>query len=207
MNAGGDHMTLGEKLKIHRVNKGLSQEKVAELLGVSRQAVTKWENNQTSPSSDNLIALSSIYNISLDELANNKSKEKRKDNKILHSNLTLIAIILQTAKLNFCIQPMSTQEYGVSYGFLFCFKLIPLLLCSVWMAYNLRYEKNIVQYHKNVKIELLYCIIQAAVAICAFYSKLYFLGTLLLMAVCLGYIFIINPKYMNRTLVKRKTHD
>ena len=47
--AGGDDMTLGEKLKSCRTKKKLSQEKVAELVGVSRQAVTKWENNQTVP--------------------------------------------------------------------------------------------------------------------------------------------------------------
>ena len=40
--AGGDDMTLGEKLKSCRTKKKLSQEKVAELVGVSRQAVTKW---------------------------------------------------------------------------------------------------------------------------------------------------------------------
>ena len=38
-------MTLGEKLKSYRTNKKISQEKVAELVGVSRQAVTKWEND------------------------------------------------------------------------------------------------------------------------------------------------------------------
>lgn len=37
-------MTLGEKLKMYRKQKGVSQEKIAELVGVSRQAVTKWES-------------------------------------------------------------------------------------------------------------------------------------------------------------------
>ena len=36
------------------------------------------------------------------------------------------------------------------------------------------------------------------------YSKLYWLGTLLLIAVALGYIFVVNPKYMNRQLTKKK---
>lgn len=65
-------MTLGEKLKACRSSKGISQEKVAELVGVSRQAVTKWENDQTTPSSDNLMALASIYGVSLDELVSEK---------------------------------------------------------------------------------------------------------------------------------------
>ena len=62
-------MTLGEQLKELRTRTGFSQEMVAERVGVSRQAVTKWENNQTVPSTDNLMALASIYQISLDDLA------------------------------------------------------------------------------------------------------------------------------------------
>ena len=46
---------LGENIAIFRKEKGLSQEKVAEYMSVSRQAVTKWENNISRPSSDNLI--------------------------------------------------------------------------------------------------------------------------------------------------------
>ena len=41
--AGGDNMTLGERLKMYRTQKGLSQEKIAEMLDVSRQAATKQE--------------------------------------------------------------------------------------------------------------------------------------------------------------------
>ena len=51
--ARGDNMTLGERLKMYRTQKGLSQEKIADMLDVSRQAVTKWEAGQTTPSSNN----------------------------------------------------------------------------------------------------------------------------------------------------------
>ena len=47
-------MALGERIKECRQNTGLSQEKVAELVGVSRQAVTKWEMNQSAPNTENL---------------------------------------------------------------------------------------------------------------------------------------------------------
>ncbi len=98
-------MTLGEKLKMYRKQKGVSQEKIAELVGVSRQAVTKWESGQTVPSTENLMALASIYGISLDELAADKKAGGADDRKILHTNLTLIAIILQASFLNAAIQP------------------------------------------------------------------------------------------------------
>ena len=51
-----------------RKDHGLSQEELAEHLGVSRQAVSKWERAESSPDSDNLIALASLYNVSLDTL-------------------------------------------------------------------------------------------------------------------------------------------
>lgn len=51
-----------------RKSHGLSQEELAERLGVSRQAVSKWERAESSPDTDNLIALAKLYNISLDEL-------------------------------------------------------------------------------------------------------------------------------------------
>ncbi|MBQ2954187.1 MAG: helix-turn-helix transcriptional regulator [Clostridia bacterium] len=47
---------------------GLSQEDLAEQLGVSRQAVSKWERAESSPDTDNLIALAQLYGVTLDEL-------------------------------------------------------------------------------------------------------------------------------------------
>ena len=57
-------MTLGERLKMYRTHKRLSQEKIAEMLDVSRQAATKWEAGQTTPSSDHFIALANLYDVS-----------------------------------------------------------------------------------------------------------------------------------------------
>ncbi len=60
--------TLGEVIKVHRVNCKMTQEFVAETIGVSRQAVSKWENGSSDPSTSNLIALAKLFNISADEL-------------------------------------------------------------------------------------------------------------------------------------------
>ncbi|MDD2484437.1 MAG: helix-turn-helix transcriptional regulator [Eubacteriales bacterium] len=51
-----------------RKNSNLSQEELAEKIGVSRQAVSKWERAEASPDTDNLILLAKLYNVSLDEL-------------------------------------------------------------------------------------------------------------------------------------------
>ena len=59
-------MLLGEKLKKLRKARGLSQEQLADQLNVSRQAISKWELGESTPDTDNLIALSDYYGVSLD---------------------------------------------------------------------------------------------------------------------------------------------
>lgn len=61
-------MTLGERIYCMRKQKGLSQEQIANELEVSRQSISKWELDQTTPEIDNLIKLSEIFKISLDDL-------------------------------------------------------------------------------------------------------------------------------------------
>lgn len=60
--------SLGEVLKEHRTKCQMTQEFVAEALGVSRQAVSKWENGTSDPSTSNLLALAKLYGISAEEL-------------------------------------------------------------------------------------------------------------------------------------------
>ena len=60
--------SLGEALKEHRTRCKMTQEFVAEHLGVSRQAVSKWENGTSDPSTSNLLALAKLYDISAEEL-------------------------------------------------------------------------------------------------------------------------------------------
>lgn len=71
-------MSLGEQLKKLRESKGFSQEDVAKKIGVTRQAVYKWENDKSCPDIDNLILWSEMYNVTLDELikGNQNIKEK-----------------------------------------------------------------------------------------------------------------------------------
>ena len=59
--------SLGETLKAHRTRCKMTQEFVAEHLGVSRQAVSKWENGTSDPSTSNLLALAKLYGISAEE--------------------------------------------------------------------------------------------------------------------------------------------
>lgn len=68
------NVEIANRLQQLRKNNNLSQEELAEKIGVSRQAVSKWERAEASPDTDNLILLSRLYNMSLDEILSTDSK-------------------------------------------------------------------------------------------------------------------------------------
>lgn len=65
-------MTLGDKLSRLRRDNNYTQEQLADVLGVSRQAISKWESNITYPETDKLIRISELFDCSLDYLLKNK---------------------------------------------------------------------------------------------------------------------------------------
>ena len=72
--------SFGTKLQNLRKNNGLSQEELSDKLAVSRQAVSKWERGEVYPDTENLIAISKLFNVSLDELVNNYKTENLEEN-------------------------------------------------------------------------------------------------------------------------------
>lgn len=78
-------MTFAEKLKTIRKQTGLSQEQLAEKLGVSRQAITKWETDTGIPDIENLMAISALFGISLDELLSNEKGSKKSQDFLFES--------------------------------------------------------------------------------------------------------------------------
>ncbi len=67
-------MTLGQKLKEIRKRFGLSQEQLAEIINVSRQAITKWESDNGLPDVSNLQELSKVFGVTVDYLLNGENK-------------------------------------------------------------------------------------------------------------------------------------
>lgn len=65
-------MKFGDKLIELRKKNGLSQEELAEKLGVSRQSVSKWESNNTYPETDKIIQIANLFDCSMDDLINDK---------------------------------------------------------------------------------------------------------------------------------------
>lgn len=70
------NIEIANRLAELRKKHGYNQEELAEKLGVSRQAVSKWECGESSPDTDNLIALAKVYGMSLDELLGNPAKKE-----------------------------------------------------------------------------------------------------------------------------------
>ena len=68
-------MTIGERIAKCRKDKNLSQEYIAEMLDVSRQAVSKWENDQSEPDTGNLILLARLFGVSVEYLANGEEEK------------------------------------------------------------------------------------------------------------------------------------
>ena len=76
----------------------LSQEELAYKLGVSRQAVSKWESSESSPDTDNLIQLAALYNISLDELLNgSEAISLIEENKVVKEEALKKEIVLNSS--------------------------------------------------------------------------------------------------------------
>ena len=68
-------MTLGEKIQYYRKQNKLSQEELAARVGVSRQAVSKWELGDATPEVDKLVALAKAFGVTTDELLSSKEPE------------------------------------------------------------------------------------------------------------------------------------
>ena len=71
-------MTFAEKLRTLRKQAGLSQEGLAEKLSVSRHAITKWETDMGMPDVENIMAISALFGVSIDELLSNEKGARTK---------------------------------------------------------------------------------------------------------------------------------
>lgn len=152
-------MTLGEKIKNIRNQKELSQEKLAELLNVSRQAVSKWETDLSKPDTQNLICLSEIFNVSIDELTEHQHISKTNAQKKAVQNIPkviiyiFIGILIISLLGNFHFrlelsnyQKRTTSVMGNNYSSFFN----TLNVYHNRLEYIMDYETN----HNNIEIEI-----------------------------------------------------
>ena len=83
-------MTVGERIQDLRKKKGFSQEKLAEYLNMSRQAVAKWEQNVCEPNLDCLARMSDLFGVDLDYLIRGKVSEELKSGNFVREKETII---------------------------------------------------------------------------------------------------------------------
>lgn len=72
-------MELGQQLKAHRRELGISQDELAEKIFVSRQSISNWENNKTYPDIHTLLLLAETFDVSLDELIKGDVEEMKEE--------------------------------------------------------------------------------------------------------------------------------
>ena len=71
-------MTFGEKLQALRQKAGMSQDALAEKVNVSRQAVSRWERDETMPETDKVVALADLFGVTTDYLLRQQSEPEAK---------------------------------------------------------------------------------------------------------------------------------
>ena len=90
-------MNIADRIQYLRKSKGISQEELADKIGVSRQAVSKWESEQSSPDMDKIIILSDFFEVTTDYILKGIENEQQQDEKKVNAN---IFVAIATA-LNF----------------------------------------------------------------------------------------------------------
>ena len=115
-------MTVGKRIALLRRQKGLTQEELANHMGISPQAVSKWENDQTCPDISALPKLSRLLGVSVDELLEGKSElpavrvlppEERKDLKDMMLRITVDSAQGDRVRVNL---PIALVEIGLEIG-------------------------------------------------------------------------------------------
>lgn len=110
-------MDLGNNILNYRKKENLSQEDLARKVGVTRQTISKWELNETSPDLKQSIKLAKIFNISLDELTNNIKENKKEKITSIKKTSKVIAFIFYIILLIFIIETIAIAFYSFGYNY------------------------------------------------------------------------------------------
>ena len=147
-------MSLGQSIAARRKELKLSQEYIAEQLGVSRQAVSKWENGQSEPTAKNLVELARLFGMTVSELvepektAKPDPDTKKKDWK---RGLEKFAVIAYSAAA--ILYTIETNDPGF-----YLYASILILISAVFMAINIARLPSAIRLKMAVQ-ELGYCIV------------------------------------------------
>ena len=115
---------LKDNIKIYRLSRKMTQQEIANVLNITRQAVTRWENGDVEPSTENLISLSKIFNCTVDELihgikVNTTNKIKPSNQKVFWNirKENIFVITLSSIIFLFYLIQMSFWSYSMTLFF------------------------------------------------------------------------------------------
>lgn len=134
-------MNLGEKIYELRMEKNMSQGDLADKLDVSRQSVSKWENNTAVPDLDKLIKICDVFEISLDELTGREKREEKTPNSISD----IITRLSKNQKLGWGLIGIAILCLVIPFGIFFT---LPLVLSGIMFIKEI----------KNVKVYTIWLI-------------------------------------------------
>lgn len=149
-------MTIGERLLKLRKEKNISQEELANVLDVSRQTISKWETDQTTPDFDKIIPLCEYFDITSDELLTGKTdikESKKQDRKKIFARNIAISVGLYILSLVLVIigeELLNNEILGISLFFI-TIAIATTLIVYTAINYGEKKEKKETKKDKKVK--------------------------------------------------------
>ena len=126
-------MTTGEKLSKLRKENNYTQEALAEKIGVSRQAISKWESDGAFPETDKLIMLAKLYNCSIDYLLRNENNVRVNENEVKQVPISFKAEANQSLKKYLSINLATCIFSVISFAIMLLIFLLPI--CELELTY------------------------------------------------------------------------
>lgn len=195
------NIKLADRLVELRKENKLSQEALAEKLGLSRQAISKWERAEASPDTDNLIALATLYGISLDELLGNEPAKAEKEEPAEEKTLTDSQINGKKHLKKAPLLLLAAVAVYVVGGIIISGKwwAVMWILFPLVIAYGLASASFVYENKKAMSIILM--TVAVALAAVAVYVLL---GMLLSLWSIAWVVFLAIPAYLYISLTKKK---
>ncbi|WFR59321.1 helix-turn-helix transcriptional regulator [Anaerocolumna sp. AGMB13025] len=114
-------MTIADRIQSLRKAKGISQEQLADKIGVSRQAISKWESEQSSPDLEKIILLSNYFEVTTDyilkgiESKHDLTDKRKVDARVLSAIATFINFIALIVAINIWIEKQNPSSVAVGF--------------------------------------------------------------------------------------------
>ena len=117
-------MTIADRIQSLRKSKGMSQEELADAVGVSRQAVSKWESEQATPDLDKVVIMSDVFEVTTDYLLKGIEPVKTDDHKTMADVLDQKVLTEQNSKR----AKTAVKWFLIGFGILLAIDLISMLI-------------------------------------------------------------------------------